>query len=313
MKRRTEFVGVQLAPMREDKIAACRDKAGVQRLARVAVQLAGVDGDADLAEGIEVAVEGDDGIDVARHVGGVELHVRAVAVVGDIAADLRAVGHLDLAEGDCGVAERLLPRDGKDRVVAVVLDRAAGHEGDVRIPGQGLAAEQRGGRLDHGLNDGRIIRLAETGRIGLWRDQRALGDRVVPLDIGEILQRVGVDVVVDELLKAAGKIRLGRAGRAGRARGGRAGRALRGGGGRGEIGVDVPGDPQEQQQTQREERDPEQTIGERKSVIFLALHRFLSSFQRTAPPVSAPYRVLSGTIIHSPPSFTRRMFSPVAA
>ena len=77
--------------------------------------------------------------------------------------------------------------------------------------------------------------------------------------------------------------------------------------------MDVPGDPQEQQQTQREERESDHAVGKGKGIILLALHTFLSSFQRTAPPVSAPYRALSGTISHSPPSFTRRMFSPVAA
>ena len=101
---------------------------------REAVKLALIHRDAELAEDIIVAADGNDGVRGGGHIGRVELHVGAVAVVGYHSAQLGAVCDLHLGESADLVIDKLLPRDSEDSLVIVILNLRAGIEIHVRVP-----------------------------------------------------------------------------------------------------------------------------------------------------------------------------------
>ena len=243
----------ELARPGEEHVARGGEEAGVHGRGVVAVERALIDGDAEVAVFIEVAVDGDDRVGGVGHGGGVELHARAVAVAGDLAPDLRAVGDLDLGEGAAAVFDVLLPGEDKDRVVQIVAEGSAGHELDVGAEDQLLPVEHDGGLLDHRLDLVEIVGDAEAVGVRSGRDGVALLQSVDLADVRQIAERVGRGVV-DVDVELVGQAKSGVAA------------LIAHGGGRGMEIEDRPGQHEgAEQQGNQPQRDPQR---EREHELF---------------------------------------------
>lgn len=87
----------------------------------VAVDVALIYHDTVGTEGVEVGVHGGDGVDGGGHLGGVLGDGAAEVVLGELAAELRGVGDLDLNAGADAPVDKLLPAYDEDGVVKIAL------------------------------------------------------------------------------------------------------------------------------------------------------------------------------------------------
>ena len=227
----------------EEHVAGGGEEAGVDLGGAVAVERTLVHGDAEISEGVEVAVYRDDGVRLLCHIRGVELDAGAVAVLGKFAPQLRAVRDLDLSAGAAALIDVFFPSDDEDGVVKVVPDRFAGDEVCVLIEDDGLSVEQVGGVLYDLADIGGVICCAEVCRVWHGRDSVVLLQGVYLLYVCKLAEGVACGVV-DIYVQLVGQAETAAAGGIGERTGG---------------GVDVEERPQQykrREQTEEQRDDP---------------------------------------------------------
>ena len=179
----------------EEHISLGGEEAAVHRGGVVAVELALVGGDAQIAEVVEVTVDGDDGVGGGGHLRGVELHRGTVGILRQLAAELGTVGQLHLRTGAAALLNVFLPLDDQDGFVVIITHGFPGDKVRVRAPDHLLPLQQLPGLVDQGLDHRRIIGGAEAVGIGHRGNGGAFLDGVDLADIGQVAQGVTGGVV----------------------------------------------------------------------------------------------------------------------
>ena len=271
----------------EEHVAGGGDEAGVDLGGAVAVERALVHGDAEVAESVEVAVYCDDGVRLLCHIRGVELNAGAVAVLGKLAPQLRAVRDLDLGAGAAALIDVFLPRDDEYGVVKVILDRFAGDEVRVLIEDDGLTVEQIGGVLYDLADIGGVISRAEVRGVRHGRDGVVLLQGVYLFYVRELAEGVARGVV-DVYVKLVGQAETAAAGGIGERTGG---------------GVDVEERPQQDKRREQSKKQRDKSSA-RSGLLRLrdgcGAHRLW-----------LPHRARGRTLLTLPAgSFLHRLFLP---